>query len=242
MKMVFLRVGVDTGCHPIHSHGPLLPDGSFELVPIPDTLARDEKRTYGNTTGRLGLPLLDFFPARRAAIANHPMHVDPEFDTCTYGSPARIQTNLASLEAGDMLVFYGGLQLVAPKGAPAPAALYLFGYFEVECAVRAREYSREALLPVFGANFHVRHADIFARQQDRLVLIKGDAASRLLTKAHRISSVGRDRRGKPIHVLSAEMQQVFGAFSGVGSIQRCVPRWVSPDKAQRAADFVRLLP
>jgi hypothetical protein len=234
---------VDTGCHPIHSHGPLFPDGSFELVPIPDTLARDEKRTYGNTVGRLGRPLLDFFPARRAAIANHPMHVDPEFDTFTYGSPARIQTNLASLEAGDMLVFYGGLQLMLPDGnPPPPAALYLFGYFQVERAVRAREYSREALLPVFGANFHVRHADVLARQQDRLVLVKGETTSRLLTKARRISSIGRDRRGKPIHVLSAEMQQVFGAFSGVGSIQRCVPRWVSPDKTQQAADFVRSLP
>jgi hypothetical protein len=84
MKVVLIRVGTDTGCRPIHANGPLLPDGSFELVPIPDHVSAGETRTYGNTIGRLGRPLANYFPNRREALFDQPMHVDPEFETCTY--------------------------------------------------------------------------------------------------------------------------------------------------------------
>src|SRR5947209_9253516 len=174
MKVVLLRVGVDTGCRPIHAHGPLFPDGSFEYVPIPDLSAANERRTYGNTMGRSGRPLVDFFPGRRAAIVDHPMHVDPEFETWTYGLPARIQAHLSTLEEGALLAFYGGLRPIEPSDdAIPPAALYLFGYFDVLGAVRARDYTRDDLLPMFGENFHVRHPELFDAQHDRLVLVTG---------------------------------------------------------------------
>src|SRR5947209_8440860 len=146
MKMVLLRVGVDSGCRPIHANGPLLPDGSFELIPIPDHVSESESRTYGNTIGRLGRPFADYFPQRRAAITHQPMHVDPEFETYTYGSPTRMQTSLATLEEGDMLVFYGGLRPVTEDGIPhlgSRPTCYLFGYFEVAYAVRGQDHSRE---------------------------------------------------------------------------------------------------
>ncbi len=245
MKVVLLRVGMDSGCRPIQANGPLLPDGSFELMPIPDQSAEHEDRTYGNTVGRLGRPLVDYFPNRRAVVADLPMHVDPEFDTNTYGTPTRLQRRLATLEDGDLLVFYGGLRPVTADGTPIPNvrhALYLFGYFDVACAVRARDYTRDELLPMFGANFHVRHPDLFENQQDELVLVKGTATSRLLEKARLLSETTPDRRGTPIFVLSAEMRAVFGTLSGVGSIQRSAPRWIDPAFAERAGDFVQSLP
>jgi hypothetical protein len=58
------------------------------------------------------------------------------------------------------------------------------------------------------------------------VLVKGGPESRLMEKAHRISSVGEDRAGKPLKVLSPQMQKVFGTFDGKVSIQRSPPRWV----------------
>ena len=167
----------------------------------------------------------------------------PEPETWTYGLPARIQAHLSTLEEGDLLAFYGGLRPIEPSDdAIPPAALYLFGYFDVLGAVRARDYTRDDLLPMFGENFHVRHPELFDAQHDRLVLVKGNPSSRLLSKAQPISGIGRDRRGQPIHVLSEEMQGVFGTFAGVGSIQRCVPRWVAPEFVERAAAFVRSLP
>jgi hypothetical protein len=66
-------------------------------------------------------------------------------------------------------------------------------------------------------------------------------ASRLLEKAHRISSVGADRSGKPLKVLSPEMQKVFGDFGGKISIQRSPPRWVDPAFVEKAIKFVKKL-
>jgi hypothetical protein len=204
-KMVLIRVGVDTGCRPVHANGPLLPDGSFELIPIPD-------------------------------------HVSAAF---TYGSPARIQSRLATLQAGDLLIFYGGLRPVSADCRPLPAAVptcYLFGYFELACALRAQDHEREELLPRFGANIHVRHADVFARQQETLVLAKGGPGSRLLARAVPISEPGRDRGGRRLQVLAAPLRAVFGPLGGLGSIQRCTPRWIAPEHVERAAAFIRSLP
>ena len=52
----------DTGSGGIH--GPLFRDGSFEYIPIPDNRGDDE-RTYGNTVGRKGVKLIEYFPAAR---------------------------------------------------------------------------------------------------------------------------------------------------------------------------------
>jgi hypothetical protein len=242
MKIVLLRVGADSGCTPLNANGPLLPDGRFEFVPIPDLRVANEPRTYGNTIGRIGRPLADYFPERRALIADTAMHVDPEFETCTYGSPTVMQHGLANLEVGDMLVLYGGLRPVADDGYPIPQlqhALYLLGYFEVEWAVRARDYAREELLSVFGENFHVRHDDIFRRDHKRLVLVKGGPGSRLLTKAVPISDRKPNRLGRPTFVLSDEMRNVFGPLSGGGFIERSAPRWIDPSFVDSAAAFVR---
>lgn len=242
MKMVLIRVGADSGCRPLNRNGPLLPDGRFEFVPIPDLGAQNEHHTYGNTLGRLGRPLVDYFPDRRSAIADAPMHVDPEFGTFTYGSPANMQHSLALLEPGDVLVFYGGLRPVTDDGTPIPEmphALYLFGYFEVESAVRAQEYTREQLLPTFGENFHVRHEDVFEHDHRRLVLVKGGPGSRLLTRAVPISARKPNRRGRPTFVLSGEIREVFGPLSAGGFIERCSPRWIDPAFVESAAAFTR---
>jgi hypothetical protein len=85
------------------------------------------------------------------------------------------------------------------------------------------------------------HRDVFEDQKDRLVLVKGSANSRLLKKAVKISAVGVDKNGRPLHRLAPEMQKVFGDFHGNTSIQRSPPRWVTPEFTRRAAQFVLAL-
>ncbi len=81
MKMVLLRIGIDTGSGGIH--GPLFADGTFEYLPIPDAQAIDE-RTYGNILGRHGRILIDYFPPSiRHRMVDQPMHVDPELESFT---------------------------------------------------------------------------------------------------------------------------------------------------------------
>ena len=236
MNIVLLRVGIDTGSGGIQ--GPLFADGTFEYIPIPDGQAVDE-RTYGNTIGRHGRRFIDYFPeSRRARMADQPMHVDPEFETLTYGDPTAPKAGLRHLEPGDLLVFYCGLE---GCGFASNPALYLMGFFEVERAGRATDFTKTELKRLFARNFHVRHPRVFSRQKESLVLVKGTANSRLLNKAVQISAYGRDRAGRVLKVLSPEMRRIFGDFGGKVSIQRSPPRWVAPAFAAKAAEFVRSL-
>lgn len=127
MKVVLLRIGIDTGSGGIH--GPLFSDGTFEYIPIPDGHDTDE-RTYGKVVGRHRRKLIDYFPASmQNRMAEQSMHVDPEFGSFTYGDPTTPKAGLRHLQAGDLLVFYCGLQGWDFVSAPA---LYLMGFFEVE--------------------------------------------------------------------------------------------------------------
>ncbi len=236
MKMALLRIGIDTGSGGIH--GPLFQDGSFEYIPIPDSLRIDE-RTYGNTCGRRGEPFITYFPAsQQPDMRNQSVHYDPEFDTFTYGDPTSPKAGLRRLEQDDMLVFYGGLQGRDFESAPA---LYLMGYFEVEAAGKASDFEPADLAGKFANNFHVRHPSVYAKQRDHLVLVKGSTRSRLLRRAVKISTLGTDRSGKPLKILSPQMQDIFGNFGGRVSFQRSPPRWVDQTHLEHAIDFVTSL-
>jgi len=236
MQVVLLRVGIDTGAGGIH--GPLFSDGSFEYIPIPDFFGGNgvDSRTYGNSRGRKGQRLIEYFPeARRETQFDQSIHFDPEFETFTYGDPTTPKASLRRLSEGSLLVFYAGL-----KGwdFDCPPALYIIGYFEIARAGLATSYGEEELRRMFRNNFHVMHGDVYDDQKERLVLIKGSPNSRLLRKAVRISSVGTDRNGRRLQRLAPEMQRVFGDFGGNTSIQRSPPRWVVPEFTRPAAEFV----
>jgi hypothetical protein len=238
-KALLLRVGIDSGCGGIQ--GPLFADGSFEFVCIPDN-KRVSVHKYGTVIGTNGLPHSAYFPARKqVAIADQHIHLDPEFETFTYGDPTTPKRSLQKLERGDYLIFYCGLQEWdgetgwRANGSPA---LYIVGYFVIELAGMAADLPKTTLKKEFGQNFHVRYPSVFQKQRDELVLVKGGPGSRLLEKAHRISSVGVNRSGQPLKILSPEMQRVFGTFGGKVSIQRSPPRWVEPDFVEIAVGCV----
>ena len=239
MRVVLLRVGVDTGSGGIH--GPLFKNGSFELIPIPDGFQKTgvSIQTYGNTAGRHGRKLIHYFPKRlHNSRHDRAIHLDPEFETFTYGDPVILKSRLRELEKGDLLVFYAGLKGWEFESEPA---LYIIGYFEIAKAGIAASFTKTELKKDFGRNFHVRHRTVFEDQKDRLVLVKGSPKSRLLEKAKLISAMGADRSGNPLKVLSPKMQRIFGDFEGRIAIQRCPPRWVRPEFLAKAAKFVRSL-
>lgn len=241
-KAVLLRVGIDSGCGGIQ--GPLLKDGSFEYICIPDKKGVSVHK-YGTCIGRNGIPHSEYFPAgRRKAIATQHVHFDPEFETFTYGDPTPPKRSLRTLEKGDYLIFYAGLQewdRTTGWSRDCAAALYIIGYFAVEMAGMATTFSTGILKAEFGQNFHVRYPSVFKVQRSQLVLVKGGPGSRLLKRAHRISAESMDRAGRPLKVLSPAMQKVFGDFGGRVSIQRSPPRWVDPEFGDKAIKFVDAL-
>jgi hypothetical protein len=171
-------------------------------------------------------------------MADQSIHSDPEFVTFTYGDPTQPKAGLRRLQPGDLLVFYCGLEGWEWTAAPA---LYIVGYFEIESAGRAADSSVTELKEAFGENSHVRNRTLLREQWERLVLVKGNHHSRLLNKAHQISVYGRDCAGRPLKMLSPQMQQVFGTFGGKVTIQRSPPRWVDADYVAKAAKYVRSL-
>jgi len=242
MQVVLLRVGIDSGCGGMQ--GPLLNDNQFEYIPIPDTFQKKgvDKRTYGNTKGRHARFLIDYFPkGRRKRMVTQPMHFDPEFKSFTYGDPTTVKGSLRKLEVGDLLVFYCGLSKWDAENGMSKGShnLYMIGYFEVEQAVDAHDFPKENPRKLFGKNFHVMHQPVFQKQKNRLVLVKGNKKSRLLKKAVKISSDGRDRNGNPLKVISPKMRNIFSKFGGRLSIQRSGPKWVEPRYVARAATFIR---
>jgi len=108
MNVVLLRVGIDSGAGGMQ--GPLFKDDKFEFVYIPDENNKDE-RTYGSYRGKHGRKLIEYFPERRQPkMKDQSMHVDPEFETFTYGDPTRLKSGLRHLKRGDLLIFYCGLE------------------------------------------------------------------------------------------------------------------------------------
>ncbi len=238
-NVVLLRVGIDAGCGGIQ--GPLFGDGTFEFVCIPDN-KRVSAHTYGNMVGRDDKPLVGYFAgSRRKVMAEQTVHVDPEWETFTYGDPTPPKRSLRNLKPGDFLVFYCGLQEWNAGSGWNPQrrpAHYLAGYFEVALAGMAGDFDDRVLTTEFGNNFHVRYPAVFKQQQADLVLVKGRAGSRMFQKAYCISAEGKDRAGKPLKVLSPKMQKVFGDFGGHVSIQRSPPRWLDAAFVDRAIGFL----
>jgi len=238
-KVVLLRVGIDAGCGGIQ--GPLFKDGSFDFVCIPDK-KRVSVHTYGNLCGSDGRLLVDYFPdSRRKEMVGQHIHLDPEFETFTYGDPTTPKRSLRHLEPGDFLVFYCGMQEWDADGGwnrEHRPALYLAGFFEVALAGMAGDFDKKVLKAEFGMNFHVRYLTVFDKQKEDLVLVKGGPCSRLFRRAYQISSEGKDRAGKPLKVLSPTMQKVFGSFGGHISIQRSPPRWVEPGLVDKAIGYL----
>jgi hypothetical protein len=240
-QCVLLRVGIDSGCGGIQ--GPLFKDGTFEFVCIPDNHGVSI-HTYGSCLGRYGRPFAEFFaPSRRELMRGKHVHVDPEFDTFTYGDPTPPKRSLRKLNAGDVLVFYCGLQRwdEGVGWLQERPALYLAGYFIVSRAGMALDFTDKERSSLFRSNFHVRYKTVYERQKNELVLVKGGEGSRMFNRAHRISAEGKDRTGKTIKVLSPAMQSVFGSFDGRIAIQRSPPRWVAKGYVDKALKFLTKL-
>jgi hypothetical protein len=242
-QVVLLRVGMDSGVGGIQ--GPLLDDrGRFDFLPIPDDWNVDNPITYGNTRGRYGRYLAEYWSGRaREKYAIKAIHFDPEFKTFTYGDPTTPKQSLRWLEQGGMLVFYAGLQPWSEqRGFYGNPHLYIIGYFIVDKAGRIGDlfdqHGRDSIEREFARCIHVvKDAPI----QKTLILVKGSDASRLFDYASLLSEYGKDRNGQRIKVLRHDLQKRFGHFSSCNYLQRSPPRWVSEEFARKAYDYVTRL-
>jgi len=145
MTVVFAGVGADDSN--VNAHGPLYADGRFEYVPIPEKVPEtDEPETFGSWSLRYDdrraadlTNRLDTYPedgdarvVRDEAVADWPLHRDPNFEALTYGEHregfGQYVSRLAVLEPGDVVAFYTSLVETDSERKHR----YLVGYFTVD--------------------------------------------------------------------------------------------------------------
>jgi hypothetical protein len=179
-----------------NGRGHIFENGCFEYLPIPEYRATiEEVPTYRE----MGFENCKF-PDLHA-------HVDPEFQTYTYGHVRRgfgDIKNLARLEKEDFLFFYATLQQKSDWGP------YVIGYFLVSEKIDCRKLSEQEIRNLkergFENNAHLKrinpHVDF---------LIKGSAGSRLLNKAFPLAEKSNPRilrRSLQDRVLTAGRKKI----------------------------------
>ena len=204
--------------------GPLFPDGTFEYVPIPDNPRKTSARTllFSQIQCRSGGDIDQFVPVK---YRGGPAHLDPEFESFTYGDPTRNKRlQLLRLTFGDILVFYAGLR---PQEQRYGSRLFLIGYFTIAnaYAVTATEPWPPASLRHLWRNAHFRRNAC----DPGLVVVQGlPDSSRLLKIAVPLSD---DRQ-----TVLLEMQRRLGI---TGSVKRAgAGRWIPDTHVADVADWL----
>jgi hypothetical protein len=152
-----IRVGLDKGTG--GALAPILDDRRFEYIPIPEggDYPTVEMRTYEDIEGAIGDTLEEHAPGD--FVDKHP-HLDPEFESCTYGDCTSKRNSLNRLETDDLLIFYAGLQ---PHDYPDHPRLYVIGYLTVSDVHDLAEMTpeeRAETMGEFGHNAHSKRVEL----------------------------------------------------------------------------------
>ncbi len=213
-KALLLRVGIDRGTG--GALGPLFLDGTFEYIPIPERKRTRHRRTYATLPGRHGAPLAAYLPRKLADV--HP-HVDPDFETATYGDAApRKCRQLSKLAPGDILVFYCGLAPYPPDDIPR---LFVIGYLGVKKIHRIAacdDKAHQALQHRFGNTAHFLRC---ARDRE-LVLVEGQRCQSQLL-----------RRALPLGDSRDDLLRDLARLGYQGSVRRAVGHWIRDATAMK---------
>lgn len=184
MKSILLRVGIDKGCGGVLA--PVHDDCSFNYIPIPENISTSSKATYRNTNDTFGNVLSDFVPNKTKEMS---LHLDPDFESFSYGEPSRPKlSQLLTLEKGDKLFFYAGLQPSCIHDLHS--RIFLIGYFTVKQVLYFSNLKQKdyiGYIKKYGRNAH-----FFRNLPDKeLVVVLGDKKrSRLFKKAIPLSDAG----------------------------------------------------
>jgi Nucleotide modification associated domain 3 len=215
MKAMLLRVGIDKGYGAL---SPVFTNLTYKYIPIyyKDIKEKEEneKRTYRS------LALDSFLPSN---LWDKKVHLDPEFDSFTYGDPTKPKRkNLMKLAKGDLLVFYIGGK---PIDCNQEDGCFIIGYFVVKNVIdwnAIPNSQRKSIKKTFAKNAHI----ISSKSKNNLVLVKGSSESKMLT--HCIPITERNKKSKnPPYLTSQAIQNLLGIRS---FIVRAVPIWVSDSK------------
>jgi len=110
-KILLVRVGADQSKGGGRWNGPVNPStGEFVYVAIPESqnVLTGHERPYRSP--ELLNALRSFEIELPPHLHGRQMHLDPDFEHCTYGDQGQRATQLQRLASGDMIIFYAGLR------------------------------------------------------------------------------------------------------------------------------------
>jgi len=145
----------------------------FEYLPIPETKECKKKvPTYSD---------LEWIDDKRLKKPNLKVHLDPEFDTYTYGHAKRGfgDTKILNLGEGDYLFFHSTLD---NQENPDLWLTAIVGYFEIDDILDCRDLTSTETRKKAGKKFR-NNAHLKRKKCDVDFLIKGSDESRLLDRA-----------------------------------------------------------
>ena len=229
MKGILIRVGIDSAYG--RWNAPVcFESGHFAYVPIPEKIGTKFKpgleRSYSEV-----LPSLKSFCMEHhcdleddlcfpAPLQSHPMHLDPDFETLTYGDQGeRRGLRLRDFTNGDIVAFYAGLRPI--KKAEQRLIYALIGLYVINEIVRADDVEKSR----WNENAHTRK---FNRGTPDIVV---RAKPKLSGRLDRCIPIG-EWRSRAYRVKNTLLEEWGGLSVQDGYIQRSVvpPVFLDPQR------------
>ncbi|WP_276975755.1 hypothetical protein [Flavobacterium filum] len=218
MKAILLRIGIDSNYGAL---SPVWDDMSYIYFPIYNKnikeIERGETRTYEDLFGDNTKYLPD-------KIHKKIVHLDPEFETFTYGDVKNKSKILSTLEKGDLLVFYmGGIM----QNDSSEKGCFIIGYLDVQSVfVSGNKYLTNYDLNQIRNEFPNNAHSISSKTQQNLVIIKGSDRSRKLDRCIKLTDKN-NVASNPSYITKTEYQIELGIRR---FIIRAVPVKISDNK------------
>lgn len=227
MRAILVRVGVDQTYG--GWNGPVDPStNEFVYVPIPD----DNEFNRGMATPySLVQPAIARFSTTRECkslielpkgLQGRNMHLDPDFESLTYGDTKQRGRDIANLVPDDLIVFYAGLKPC--RLSPERLIYAIIGLFRIDQVFRLGDFPRD----LWAQNAHTRR--LKRRFDDVIVTAKPRASGRLAA----CIPIG-EWRNAAYRVRTALLDEWGGLSCKDGFIQRSAvpPRFNDPARFQR---------
>ena len=210
--LYLLRVGADSVYGGFHS--PIFQDLSYLFIPIPDNNVLKEKSIRYSEYKWNNRNILSYIPAK---LSSYTIHNDPEFITCTYGSPKfnksnKIEKNykkLKNLKKNDILVFYAAFSNKFEDKNESISGLYLFAYFVIDTIIEytTLESLKEDQKKLISKNHHYIH-----KRKNPVIVVGNCKKSRVFEKAVLLSSKQYDRDGSNYYPCD-EIKEMLSGYN-----------------------------
>jgi len=211
--LYLLRVGADKVYGGFHS--PIFKDDlSYLFIPIPDKDVLKEKSITYSKYKWNNRSILSYIPVK---LSSYTIHNDPEFISCTYGSPKYNKNNnieknykkLKNLKKNDLLVFYAAFSNKFEDRNESISGLYFFAYFVIDKIIKYRtpETLRGDQKKLISNNHHYIH-----KWNNQVIVVGNRKKSRVFEKAVLLSSEQYDRKGSNYYPCS-KIKEIFGGYN-----------------------------